>query len=528
MVGAGVAGALVAWRLAESGHEVVLFEAGPEVNRVEAVERFRSSVKRGLDSPYPPTLLAPVPSVDDWESHLRQQGPELFMGVYQRLVGGTTWHWLGTALRLLPEDFRMQSEFGVGVDWPISYQDLEHWYGKAEQELGVSGDSGRELGSPRSGAYPMPAIKTALVDRCFEDAVPEERELFVDLPQARNSVPYDGRPRCCGSASCIPICPIGAKYDASVHVKKALEAGATLRAETLVTRLETGLSGRVERLYYMTAQGERGWDSGDLIVVAAHAVESACLLLRSGLSNSSDQVGRNLMGASAQLSWGLSPRAVYPYRAPQATSGCMKYRGGSSRRKRAGFLTTISTDGWPQYEPEKVASTFIRQGLKGQKLKAAVVDHVSRQVALVSTCEQLPNPANRVTPTGKWLDSAGLPRPAIRFEVGPYSDRGVEESRQFHQTLLEALKADEITHSPAADPAYNLGTTRMGHNPSTSVVDSNLRSHDHSNLYLVGSQVFPTSGTAPPTLTVAALALRLAEHILSTSPERSSRPVSSS
>ena len=520
-----MAGALVACPLAEAGHEVVLFEAGSRVNRARAVERFRSSVDRGLDSPYPTSSLAPAPRVDDWESHLRQEGPELFMGVYQRLVGGTTWHWLGTALRLLPEDFRMSSEFGLGVDWPISYDDLEPWYCLAERELGVSGDSSRELGSPRSQEYPMPAVKTALVDRFFKEAIPGGSELFVDLPQARNSVPYAGRPRCCGSASCIPICPIGAKYDASVHVEKALRAGATLRANTLVTRLEKGLSGKVERLQFLTADGKTGADSGDLVVVAAHAVESACLLLRSGLSNSSGQVGRNLMGASAQLSWGLSPRAVYPYRAPQATSGCMKSRGGDSRRERAGFLTTISTDGWPQYGPEQVASTLIRRGLRGKELKEAVADHVSRQVALVSTCEQLPNPANRVLPTKKWLDSAGLPRPAVRFEEGAYSRRGVEESRRFHQTLLGALKADQVTHSLAADPAYSLGTTRMGQEPMTSVVDKNLRSHDHSNLYLVGSHVFPTSGTAPPTLTVAALALRLAHQL--TSLEPSSRPVSS-
>ena len=524
-MGAGVAGALVAWRLAEAGYEVVLFEAGPQVDRARAVERFRSSLDRGLDSPYPPSPLAPAPRVDDWESHLRQEGPELFMGVYQRLVGGTTWHWLGTALRFLPEDFRMCSEFGVGVDWPLTYEELEPWYGLAERELGVSGDSNRELGSPRSQDYPMPAIKTALVDRYFKEAVPGGSELFVDLPQARNSVPYAGRPRCCGSASCIPICPIGAKYDASVHVERAVAAGATLRAGTLVTRLEKGPSGNIERLHFLTGDGATGVDSANLFVVAAHAVESACLLLRSGLSNSSDQVGRNLMGASAQLSWGLSPSAVYPYRAPQATSGCMKYRSGDLRKERAGFLTTISTDGWPQYGPEKVASSFIRQGLRGKKLKEAVVDHVSRQVALVSTCEQLPHPANRVVLAGKWLDSAGLPRPAVRFEEGPYSRRGVEESGRFHQTVLEAVKAELVTHSLAADPAYNLGTTRMGHDSRTSVVDSNLQSHEHSNLYLVGSHVFPTSGTAPPTLTVAALALRLAGHL--TSREPSSLPVSS-
>ncbi|MFA5506533.1 MAG: FAD-dependent oxidoreductase, partial [Vulcanimicrobiota bacterium] len=137
VVGAGVAGALVAWRLASAGNEVIILEAGPPVDRLQAVEKFRSEIQRLPHSPYPESELAPSPRLNDWESHFRQQGPELFTGIYQRLLGGTTWHWLGTALRLLPEDFELQSRFGVGVDWPLGYDELEPWYCEAERELGV-------------------------------------------------------------------------------------------------------------------------------------------------------------------------------------------------------------------------------------------------------------------------------------------------------------------------------------------------------------------------------------------------------
>lgn len=103
-----------------------------------------------------------------------QQGPELFQSTYERRVGGTTWHWLGTALRLLPNDFRLRSRYGVGVDWPISYDDLEPWYGRAEDELGVSADV-PQLGAPRSGPYPMPAIPQSYLDHHFRARGPPAR-----------------------------------------------------------------------------------------------------------------------------------------------------------------------------------------------------------------------------------------------------------------------------------------------------------------------------------------------------------------
>jgi glucose dehydrogenase len=511
-VGAGVAGALIAWRLALAGQEVIVLEAGPKVDRHRAVERFRTGIQRLPHSPYPQSELAPSPLLNDWESHFRQQGPELFMGIYQRLLGGTTWHWLGTALRLLPEDFRMKTEFGVGVDWPLTYDELEPWYGEAEKALGVAGDSTFDLGSYRSCGYPMPSLDQARADRVVNQAMEATDYQAIPLPQARNSLPYQGRPRCCGSASCIPICPIGAKYDATVHLKMALEAGADIHHNALVTRLVKGVEGRIARLDYLTVEGPKTV-AADRFVIAAHAVESARLLQLSGLANSSDQVGRNLMGASAQMSWCLAPEPVYPYRAPQATSGFFHGRGGTGRVGRAGYLCTIATDGWPQFGPDQVASHFIRQGMKGEELRHAVRDHVSRQVALVSTCEQLPHPENRVTLAVEWPDSAGLPRPNVRYQTGDYTVRGVQKAREFHELVFQHLKGEEQQHALATDPAYLLGTTRMGRNPKASVVDGDLRSHDHSNLFLVGSGVFPTSGSAPPTLTVAALALRAAAHL---------------
>ncbi|MBI3924710.1 MAG: GMC family oxidoreductase [Armatimonadetes bacterium] len=500
IVGSGVAGALVAWRLASAGARVLILEAGPSVDRARAVAAYREDPFRGLDSPYPDVPYAPRPQLKNLTAHYLQEGPDLLMGLYERRVGGTTWHWLGTAMRLLASDFELRSRYGVGVDWPIGYAELDPWYAQAEEALGVAGPG-----------KPLPPIPAAWGDRVVARALELE-----PLPQARNSVPHDGRPACCGSASCVPICPIGAKYDASVHVARAVRAGAQLLERAVVCRLEVGEEGRIESLVWKNPDGGERRVRARLYVLAAHSIETPRLLLASrsgawpeGLANRSGAVGRNLMGGSVQLSWCLAPEPVYPYRAPQATSGSMAFRDGPFRGLRSGFSLAVSTDGWPGSGPEELASGFIQKGLRGRELRHAIRDHVSRQVALASTAEELPDPENRVSAAHEWPDALGNPRPRIRYRVDDYSLRGCREARALHERIFETLQATERAHADrSADPAYILGTCRMGRDPAASVVDTDLRCHDHPNLFLVGGMVFPTSGTAPPTLTVAALALR--------------------
>lgn len=516
IVGSGVAGALLGWRLASAGARVLLLEAGGPVDRARALARFQASPDRALDSPYPESARVGAPSAGDLARHYVQEGPDFLSGLYLRLVGGTTWHWLGTALRMLPEDFGLRSRHGVGEDWPLGYGDLEPWYGRAEDALGVAGDSGNDLGSPRSSPYPMPPHRPARVDGVVGAAAARLGWTVDPLPQARNSRPWEGRPACCGAASCTPLCPIGAKYDASVHVRRAVAAGAELRTGAVVHRLGVGAGGRIERVCWTGPSGP-GEARAGVVVVAAHAVETPRLLLASrnprnpsGVANSSGLVGRCLMAGNAVLSQALAPVRVDPYGAPQATSGMLGFREGPFRSGRSGFLLAIATDGWADGAPDRLAPRLIRRGLRGKALRAALEEHVRRQVALASTCEDLPDPENRIELAEDHPDAFGIPRPRIRYRIPDWTRAGQAAARAVHEQLFEALGAQERGHATAADPGYLLGTCRMGTEPATSVVTSDLRAHDHPNLYLLGSMVFPTAGSAPPTLTVAALALRLA------------------
>src|SRR5689334_9003244 len=193
IVGAGIAGALVAERLAKAGVKVTIVEAGPRIERGAAVMQYYSSLIKVPECAYPNTAYAPHPRSDNLDDYYVQTGPDKFASTYLRQVGGTTWHWLGTCLRLVPDDFRLATRFGRGVDWPFNYDALERWYGEAETEIGVSGDSTADLGSPRSSPYPMPAIPLSVVDQHIAKAFAGSPYEVRATPQRRNATVRDSR-----------------------------------------------------------------------------------------------------------------------------------------------------------------------------------------------------------------------------------------------------------------------------------------------------------------------------------------------
>jgi glucose dehydrogenase len=301
IVGSGVAGALAGWKLAIAGRRVLILEAGEEgPSRAELVERFAAATNKSLGSPYVGSEPAKIPGPEQYggtqkrppsvrDDYYDQVGTDKYLSTYERRVGGTTWHWLGHTPRLLPNDFILNSLYGVGVDWPLSYADLEPWYCAAETTLGVAGDDTQWAnvhGAFRSQAFPMPPIWTSFSDDHIIRKVDGRAILGVPVqilatPAARNSLPYDDRPPCAGNASCIPICPIGAKYDASVHVEKAKKAGATLRPRSTVTRLHVEPDSSIHRLTYRPWNGPDQTVYGKLVIVAANAIETPKLLLLS-------------------------------------------------------------------------------------------------------------------------------------------------------------------------------------------------------------------------------------------------------
>ncbi|MFF0413994.1 GMC family oxidoreductase [Kitasatospora sp. NPDC004745] len=561
VVGAGFAGTLVAHRLGAHGRRVLVLEAGPVApTPAETAAAHRAAGGGPPTSPYPHSPDAPSPDVTDLAGlpgggftatgHLRQYGPQPYASGYLRANGGTGLLWTGLTPRMHPEDFRT-GDLGRGRNWPIGYHDLEPYYRAAEHELGVAGNAAQQrsavgLPIPEDYAFPMRAIPASHLDRLLARALdgrtvrdpagPGPSRLAVTLtPHARNGLPTRPGdavgPPCAGSASCVPVCPSGAKYT-PLRTQARWAAGVELRTDAVVSRvLVDPATGRATGVTYLAGGTVHRVDA-DLVVLAAHAVENARLLLLSGLTGRSDQVGRNLMDHPALLTWGLMPRPVGPYRGPGSTSGLEAFRFGPVRARRAPFRIEIGNWGWSWAggTPQAETAALLAAGLRGEELRERLGDRLGRQFSLQFELEQPADPANRVTLDPDRRDRLGLPAPAVRYDLDEYVREGLASARAVSDQLFALLGAEDHTAYPAGPGwpgrvehrgvAYGYrgaghagGTHLMGDSPATSVVDQWQRCWDHPNLYAVGCGSMPSLGTSNPSLTMAALALRSAERM---------------
>lgn len=529
IVGAGVAGALLAWRLSCQGHKVLLIEAGPAVSRLDAVGRWATASAKTLLAPYRDTAADRfAKSPDNYKKdYVFVDGNPSFKSTYLRRVGGSTWHWQGSTPRLIPTDFRMHSEFGVGVDWPIDYDELEPWYCAAEEALGVSGDDEAWdgfHGAWRSAPFPMTQIWPSYLDKLLAEKVngiafDGAKVRVRATPQARNSRPYQGRPPCAGNSICIPLCPIQAKYDATVHVKLAVDAGAQLLDRTVACRIAKADGGRIDGIELAT------WnDAGEVTrrvaqarryVVAAHSIESARLLMASGIGRDG-VVGHNLMDHPTGEVVGLASEPLYGFRGPPVTSGIDEWRDGAWRNDHAAWKMSLGNDGHGRFRtPEATVQRWMDQALFGTALRKKIEDQAPRMVRISWAAEQLPNADNYIELVPQALDELGMPTVRMKYSVSTYTLSSFARIRTLIGQIYDAAR---ITDSEtASDPTvyggsgHVMGTCRMGKDPATSVVNETCRVHEHEDLFVVGASVFPTVGTANPTLTVAALSLRLAQ-----------------
>jgi choline dehydrogenase-like flavoprotein len=579
IVGSGMAGALAAYRLAQARPQlrIVMIEAGgvapDSLGRYALVRSFMASPTKLPDSPFcGDDILAPQPSQAmgkpyyDYDPDPTKS--DLFKSYYERLVGGSTWHWQGIFIRMIPSDFEMNKRYGVGFDWPITYDDLEPWYVEAEYEMGVAGNDKQidefflpKFGGYRSRPFPMPELVPSYLDAQVSRAVSGKPFRGVPLrvtnvPHAINSQPYDGRPACDGHTSCVPLCPIKARYDAVTHVEKALAAGVELRTQAIVTRLELDQDRHnVRRVWYRRwssnnpAYGSEQSVSGRIVILAANAIETPLILFRSnGAANSSGLVGCYLMDHPIKQSFALAPGPLFPFRGPQTTSDIEAFRDGEFRRHSAAFKVSIKNDGWStvpasgaprgssilptppaeEWKPGTLLDFVANRGYFGTKLRDKISDHAMRQITLNSACEQLPVRGNRVTESDKGATpealKGGLKLPRIQYRVDDernYVRRSFDTIVELHKHIFHSMGIDkEMVLQEDTGPnliyggsGHIMGTTIMGTKPEDSVVNRDCRCHDIGNLYILSSSVFPTSSTANPTSTIAALSLRAAATI---------------
>ncbi|MDK2124371.1 GMC family oxidoreductase [Parachitinimonas caeni] len=584
IVGGGISGALVAKQLSRAGKSCLILEGGEATGSdyggyQEFLNTYYKETAKIPDAPYPVNPNAPEPTVLDVEKmpptpstkgYFVQYGPLPFRSSYTTYLGGTTLHWLGTSLRMLPEDFKVKTLFGVGEDWPISYEDMQPWYEKAEFELGVSANVEEQsyLGVqfPKGYVYPMHGMPRSYVDQTLSKSVDGMQVKIsgasVSLkvrgtPASRNGIPnerYDhgkgyvprgavGDPaigqRCMGNSSCVPICPVQAKYNALKTLNEADENHLSIQPKSVAYKLDIDpKSKRVTGIRYKhyTSMHSPHYTEhvahGTLYVLAGHAVPNAILLLASDAANQSDMVGRNLMDHPELLTWGLMPEKVWPMRGPLATSGIEDLRGGRFRSSHAAFRLEMGNDGWgwPAGAPASNLIDYVdTQKLYGPKLRQTLNDEVTRQFRFGILVEQLPEASNRVTIDPKYRDAIGNFRPVIHYNLSDYTRAGFYNAYKVSQQIFRQAGIKDYSSYPESDPGYFTyngeglvfngaghfaGTHRMGSSPKTSVVNPQQRCWDHDNLYLVGCGNMVTLGTSNPTLTMAALSLWAAQNMI--------------
>lgn len=521
IVGSGIAGALCAYQLAKHGIDVLLLEAGPAVDKSEVVTNFVGSANFDYSSGYPNEQWAPRPDNDGYIHYLKS---DFHYGIeYLSQIGGTTLHWGATAMRLLPSDFEMHTRYGVGKDWSISYADLEAYYSMAEYEIGVAGDDKQDYGSPRSRQYPMPPIVASYGESLIADVLSAKMGMsFIASPMARNSVEYDGRSVCQGYSTCVPVCPIGAKYDASVHVKKAEELGVKLINNARVGKLITDKFNRISHLNYQTMDGNEVVVEAKQFILAANAIETPKLLLMSaseenssGLANSSGLVGKNFyghVGISAQMTL---PYPVYLGRGPAHTMHCFDYRDGDFRKDFPAFHLAVDNSN-PMPRVHQATIEAVEKGLLGEQVNEFVENRVIHNAELVCMMEQLPDSDNQISLDYERKDSSGQPGINLKWGLDNYVDAGAKQAKKLLEEAAQHLHAQDLSFKYPLQHHHPMGTTIMGMDADSSVVDSNCQTHDHENLFIAGSAVFPAGGNANPTLTIAALSLRIADYIRKT------------
>lgn len=533
IVGAGVSGNLIALQLGLAGKKVLILEAGLAVpdSREGYMENFYLALAKTPEAPYPATasrqgqpaqplpdpatLPTPRPTVlslgqppdasylvqpqgggvPDPQGNMRQLQ---FSSTYERNGGGTSWHWLGTSLRLVENDIRMKSKYDVFYDWPLDYSELQTLWAQAEKEIGVAASTAQQeplqaaigLDFPPGYQYPMQAIPMSIVDQTISTAVAgmqvpgmldgnDDQRLYdvfvTPTPQGRNSEPYQDRRVCAGNTNCIPICPIQAKWDPTVTLGKAEDTGnVTVSYQSVAYNVAVEGKSATRIDYYQWSRDANGnltkqskSVTAQVYVLACHAIENAKLLLLSnnkqGIANTSGQVGCNLMDHVLYLSWALideSAGPIWGYRGPLATSGIESLRDGDFRGQRAAFRLEIGNEGWnfPASDPYTTTMDYI-QGTNTAQLNSnqkrlgglALVNQLNtlltRQFRIAALFEQAPQQENCITLDPTNVDGLGIPRPKVDYGLDPYTMEGFRVAADVCSKIYQRMGATEFTRT---------------------------------------------------------------------------------
>jgi choline dehydrogenase-like flavoprotein len=516
IVGAGAAGAAVAWRLSNTKLKVLCIEQGefqlpsdyPSTRSKWELEKF------GRFSPFPNIRM------NAFDYPINDEGSPIAIANFNG-VGGSTILYSGHFPRMHPSDFRTKTLDGVGDDWPINYGDLEPFFALNDRMMGVSGLEG-------DPAYPLiegllPPVPMGKVGEKLAEGFnnlgwhwwPSYAAIVTKNTGQRNA--------CINLGPCNTGCAQSAKSSVDVsYWPTALANGVELRTRTRVSQLIEGADGEIVGVEVVSQSGEVCVLRSRAVVLACNGVGTPRILLNSisrktkrGMGNSSDLVGRNLMLHPLGYVEGVFEENLESNLGPQ---GCCIashefYETDDQRDFKRGYSMQVLRGPGPL---ETALSGNLRREISwGSNHHSDFEKRFGRIASMSTILEDLPHPDNRVTLDEGLRDQSGIPAPRISYELKINTKRMMSHALNKGRELMHAAGARKsYAFGPVRETGWHLmGTARMGDDPSSSVVNKFGRSHDVPNLYIADSSVFVTSGAVNPTSTLQAVALWIAEGI---------------
>ena len=547
IIGSGAGGGPVALTLSEAGYSVLVLEKGPWFTEKDF---FKDELACCMRQVYTPDLKDEQHVIEErnkkgvWEGEPTSESNWTFWN--GNCVGGSSNFMSGFFHRLKPVDFRLASEFGpikgaATADWPISYDDLEPYYAKVEQVVGVSGQViDHPNQEPRSTKdFPYPPTQEHPISGWIDKHCTDDLGFHpMPVPRAILSRPEGDRRSCeysdyCGSYGCSS----GAKGSSrAALLNKAIATGkCEIRPHSKVYKLESDSSGKVSTVHYYDAEDRAQKIDAKIYVVACHAIETSRLLLTStgkkhpkGLGNSSGQLGKNLIfssGGSGQCDLDYADLSevdaeALKVRGPfvnRALQDWYTYKDEKTKKEiKGGTIEFLFTHPNPisQANSQKWGADAL---IWGEELKNRIKSHFtdSRYLKFETFCDWLPNDNCYVTLDPKIKDKWGSPVAKIR--IG-YHAGNMRPSHQLDDRAVDVFKSlggKNIRSSVSTYPPPNLvaGGCRFGDDPETSVLNADCRAHDVENLYVTDGSFMPTGGSVPYTWTIYANSFRVADKI---------------
>ena len=500
IVGSGAGGGTLGTELALKGVKTVILEAG---GRYE-IEDFINDEWASF------TQLAWTDmrtTSGSWRVH--KDFPNLPAWIVKS-VGGSTVHWAGASLRFQEHEFKTRATYGnvLGanlLDWPIALGEMEPYYAKAEDKMGVT----------RSNNIPgLPGNNN------FKVLEAGARKLgYKEVHTGRiaiNSEPRDGRGACQQIGFCFQGCKSGAKWSTLYAEIPKGEATGNLevRPNSQVIKIEHDASGKVTGVVYADKDGKMQRQKARIVAVAGNSLESPRLLLNSastmfpdGLANSSGQVGRNYMRHTTASVYAVFDKPVRMWR---GTTMAGIVRDESFNNPKRGFVGGYELETLSLGLPFMAA--FLNPGGWGREF-ASALDSYENMAGMWIVGEDMPQETNRVTLDPAAKDQFGIPVASVHFDDHANDVAMRDHAWSRGKAIYEAAGATNVFPTPPYPSTHNLGTNRMSERARDGVVNAHGQTHDIKNLFVSDGSQFTTGGAENPTLTIVALAIRQADYI---------------